>query len=621
MLERFRPRHLATIAAIAIGLLATPAVVNYAQTIAPQSDIAPCTHDAWLDAMYRIDAMKTVPNPDLTALQLAQALGINITQQNLIFGDTTFLVDPSTGQEREYTPGVNVWPVTPIEINWPRYGILYNPDNRFGIQPSPNTRQEQFGAYTYVTNASVVSGPQFDLQFDGNAAGSKGESANPLCDTTQPATPIPTWTPGGYESPTPTPTRVATPVSTPRPTATEIPTLPDAEPIPCAPLALSVILDDSGSMDDADFIKELDANIYLNQLIGNNNHLVALIRFSSESQVEVPLTGDRTAIINKLLEFRKNLQDRMLGTTNMSDGIRDGATQITSVNDKPRFIVITTDGVPDSFSETLAAAEAAKAQGVKIVAIGFGNANKPFLDKIASKGLSVVGDDADTLPSLLGLVGASICNDEQIRDQLRLPIILNQRSTNQPPQPTPTQGSGRITPTTVPCADTPLFGGHKLEQLKPDEKGKDILVGRLCIQVPKDGWYELSPFANAFQAYTADDRLRVSVDGISSVLMDFSPPNCGPLKSVPEGGWANKRFYLSAGTHNVDLHLIDDCGDKIGVGPLFVRRSDDQTPITSSILDANHWNTVVSTSPSVAIPTYALSPTPTPTSTLLAIQP
>jgi len=77
------------------------------------------------------------------------------------------------------------------------------------------------------------------------------------------------------------------------------------------------------------------------------------------------------------------------GPTNMADGIKC-ATEWLHHRDGDRVIVLVTDGMPfvddtPDDTNTLNAAQQAKDKGIEIITIGTDDANKDFLNKIASR--------------------------------------------------------------------------------------------------------------------------------------------------------------------------------------------------------------------------------------------
>jgi len=100
------------------------------------------------------------------------------------------------------------------------------------------------------------------------------------------------------------------------------------------------------------------------------------------------------------------------GSTNMADAIHMGTEELSHKRGY-RAMVIVTDGMPDSEEAALAAAEKAKKNGMDIIAIGTDDANREFLERLASRaelGVKVpreqlgraITSSAEMLPQLTG---------------------------------------------------------------------------------------------------------------------------------------------------------------------------------------------------------------------------
>ena len=77
------------------------------------------------------------------------------------------------------------------------------------------------------------------------------------------------------------------------------------------------------------------------------------------------------------------------GSTNMADGITLASTKLAG-KPNPLAMVVITDGVPDDEKAALAAAEKAKKSGIDIITVGTDDADRSFLEKLASRNDLVV---------------------------------------------------------------------------------------------------------------------------------------------------------------------------------------------------------------------------------------
>jgi molecular chaperone DnaK len=71
------------------------------------------------------------------------------------------------------------------------------------------------------------------------------------------------------------------------------------------------------------------------------------------------------------------------GSTNLTDALEMARGQLVS-GDRKRYVVILTDGYPDAPESALEQALAAREQGIEIVAIGTGDADRDYLRRLAS---------------------------------------------------------------------------------------------------------------------------------------------------------------------------------------------------------------------------------------------
>jgi Mg-chelatase subunit ChlD len=71
------------------------------------------------------------------------------------------------------------------------------------------------------------------------------------------------------------------------------------------------------------------------------------------------------------------------GSTNLSDALELARGELVA-DDARRYIVLLTDGYPDAAESAVEQAEAARAQGIEVVAIGTGAADRAYLARLAS---------------------------------------------------------------------------------------------------------------------------------------------------------------------------------------------------------------------------------------------
>jgi Mg-chelatase subunit ChlD len=104
---------------------------------------------------------------------------------------------------------------------------------------------------------------------------------------------------------------------------------------------------------------------------------VGLISFSTL----VALQAQATSNVRRLHAAVHRLDAQ--GSTNLTDALEMARGQLVS-NDRKRYIVILTDGYPDAPESAVEQALAARQQGIEIVAIGTGDADRDYLRRLAS---------------------------------------------------------------------------------------------------------------------------------------------------------------------------------------------------------------------------------------------
>ncbi len=104
---------------------------------------------------------------------------------------------------------------------------------------------------------------------------------------------------------------------------------------------------------------------------------VGLISFSDQVTLQCEATSNVRKVQAALVRLEAD------GTTNLSDAL-GLAREYLAVRDRRRYIVILTDGYPDSTEAAVEEAKKSKDQGIEIVAIGTGAADASYLRRLAS---------------------------------------------------------------------------------------------------------------------------------------------------------------------------------------------------------------------------------------------
>lgn len=166
-----------------------------------------------------------------------------------------------------------------------------------------------------------------------------------------------------------------------------------------------LLVDCSGSMDGDKIEQAKNGAVDFAKESIKKGYAVGLIKFDT---VAAHLISPQ----KELAQFENQVREMMAtGDTNMTDAI-EIATEKLADKEGNRVICIVTDGVPNNPQTALDAAQEAKDMGIEIMTIGTEDANKNFLDQIATQSeLSVSVDSSkleEGITSMAGLLPEKI---------------------------------------------------------------------------------------------------------------------------------------------------------------------------------------------------------------------
>ncbi len=170
-----------------------------------------------------------------------------------------------------------------------------------------------------------------------------------------------------------------------------------------ARVAISLLIDTSGSMDDDGKLREVQraASDYVRSQNLESNSAIAgmsVSRFSSDADEVSSFSKNTGEHVNAIARFRA------VGATEMQAGLETAAQSLLRAESAvTRVILLFTDGEPgsnaespeDSKQKTLVTAGRLRAQGIRLVAVGTQDANIGFLE-------SLTGDRALVVPTSAG---------------------------------------------------------------------------------------------------------------------------------------------------------------------------------------------------------------------------
>ncbi len=153
-----------------------------------------------------------------------------------------------------------------------------------------------------------------------------------------------------------------------------------AVPSTVARSTVALLIDTSGSMrsdEKIDEVRRAAADYVRSQSEARGTAGLSVVRFSSDAQVLSPLGVGTAAHLRALDSLEAN------GGTNMARGLEVAAGALEGTADGvARTVLLFTDGQPDDASRTLSVASTLRSSGVRLVAVGTGDANTGFLAQV-----------------------------------------------------------------------------------------------------------------------------------------------------------------------------------------------------------------------------------------------
>lgn len=194
-----------------------------------------------------------------------------------------------------------------------------------------------------------------------------------------------------------------------------------------APLAVTLVLDTSGSMGGDPIAHVLKSAEIVGDLLGEGDRL-AVVTFSDEAQVRCGMTAMDNAGRDRL---RLALRDvYAAGSTNMHGGIGAAAALLlTAPAGLRRVMVVLSDGQPNvGLSSASDLAAYVRSLGVAVSSLGFGlHHDENVLDAIATAGSGRYAYIPDPVIARVELARAALAHGGIVADHLELEIRLGDR--------------------------------------------------------------------------------------------------------------------------------------------------------------------------------------------------
>ncbi len=150
-----------------------------------------------------------------------------------------------------------------------------------------------------------------------------------------------------------------------------------------ADMSVLLAIDLSGSMSGNRLEEAKKAAISFVKEFDKDYTEIGLINFSDKCVLYQPLTRKERQLISKINGWKIN--DNNLGYGNAAEPFTVAYDTLRKDKNPVRYLVVLTDGYWSYEDRAVEAAKRCHKNGIEVIALGFGQANKTFLDKIASR--------------------------------------------------------------------------------------------------------------------------------------------------------------------------------------------------------------------------------------------
>jgi len=140
-----------------------------------------------------------------------------------------------------------------------------------------------------------------------------------------------------------------------------------------------LVIDCSGSMNGNKLQDAINGGKGFADEAQTRGYTLGLIQFDSAAKHILEPQKEITVFYSSIEKLTTG------GSTNMAAGIEMAIKSLAETPKSEKVICIVTDGQPDDRNSTLRVAEEAKRHGIEIMTIGTDDADKEFLEKLATK--------------------------------------------------------------------------------------------------------------------------------------------------------------------------------------------------------------------------------------------
>ncbi|MGD6831900.1 Hsp70 family protein [Sutcliffiella halmapala] len=161
-------------------------------------------------------------------------------------------------------------------------------------------------------------------------------------------------------------------------------------------ISVCIALDLSGSMSGKPLKEAQEAAREFIKKLDLSHSSIGLIGFADRTKVLRHLTSEYSELIEGVEEYARVFSRKETGYGNSDDPFYEAKNQLTK-KDGYKFLIVLTDGLWDHQAQAITKAESCHLDGIEVIAVGFGSADKKFLQQIATSDESALFTDLSEL--------------------------------------------------------------------------------------------------------------------------------------------------------------------------------------------------------------------------------
>lgn len=178
------------------------------------------------------------------------------------------------------------------------------------------------------------------------------------------------------------------------------------------PLSIIIAVDLSGSMSGKPMKKAQDAALEFIKQIDMTFHRIGIMGFANKSKMFSPITNNKDEVQKAVSRLDCNADG--VGYGNSNNPLSDAIDIFASRTDNKNILIILTDGVWSHPKEAIKSSDYCRQAGYEVVAIGFGSADKQFLERISTNSENALMTNLDNLVDSFGSIAQEISQSGKV---------------------------------------------------------------------------------------------------------------------------------------------------------------------------------------------------------------